>query len=69
MIQRYAGEGKAVIQLVLPVSWVARINSIAIERGTNRSALIREAIVAVHFTDETEASVLGNQERVGGGDQ
>jgi hypothetical protein len=42
-------ETKAVIQLVLPQSWVPRINQLAIERGINRSALIRAAIAAAYF--------------------
>jgi metal-responsive CopG/Arc/MetJ family transcriptional regulator len=41
-------ESKAVVQLVLPQGWVARINELAIERGVNRSALIREAIAAMY---------------------
>jgi hypothetical protein len=48
MLQSYA-EGKAVVQLVLPLPWLARINQLAIERGVNRSALIREAIRAAYF--------------------
>ena len=48
MLQQYA-EGKAVVQLVLPLLWLARINQLAIERGVNRSALIREAIRAAYF--------------------
>jgi hypothetical protein len=51
MLQPFT-EGKAVVQLVLPPSWVARINQLAIERGINRSALIREAIRATYFMDE-----------------
>jgi ribbon-helix-helix CopG family protein len=48
MLQSYA-EGKVVVQLVLPLPWLARINQLAIERGVNRSALIREAIRAAYF--------------------
>ena len=50
MLQTYA-EGKAVVQLVLPLPWLARINQLAMERGVNRSALIREAIQATYFND------------------
>jgi hypothetical protein len=50
MLQPYA-EGKAVVQLVLPLPWLARINQLAMERGVNRSALIREAIRAAYFND------------------
>jgi hypothetical protein len=42
-------DAKAVVQLVLPQSWVPRINQLAIERGVTRSALIREAIAATYF--------------------
>jgi hypothetical protein len=49
MLQPYA-EGKAVVQLVLPLPWLARINQLAIERGINRSALIREALRAAYFS-------------------
>ncbi len=48
MLQPYA-EGKAVVQVVLPLPWLTRINQLAIERGVNRSALIREAIRAAYF--------------------
>jgi len=51
MLQPYT-EGKAVVQLVLPPSWVARINRLAVERGVNRSALIREAIWATYFDQD-----------------
>lgn len=40
---------KMSIPLVLPPSWVARMNQLAMERGINRSALIREAIRATYF--------------------
>jgi len=49
-------EGKAVVQLVLPPSWVARINQLAMERGVNRSALIRNAIAAAYFAEHPRAS-------------
>ena len=48
MIQPFT-EGKAVVQLVLPPSWVTRLNQLALERGLNRSALIRAAIQATYF--------------------
>jgi Arc/MetJ-type ribon-helix-helix transcriptional regulator len=44
-----------VVQLVLPPSWVARINQLAVSRGVNRSALIREAIRATYFDRQDEA--------------
>ncbi|MGO8950085.1 MAG: CopG family transcriptional regulator [Ktedonobacterales bacterium] len=37
-------EGKSIVQVVLPRAWVIRINQLAVERGLNRSALIREAL-------------------------
>jgi hypothetical protein len=43
------GDGKAIVQVVLPHDWVTRINHLAIERGVNRSALIRAAIAASYF--------------------
>jgi hypothetical protein len=52
-------EGKAVVQLVLPLSWVARINRLAIERGVNRSALIRQALAATYGVDVPEAATPG----------
>jgi Ribbon-helix-helix protein, copG family len=51
---RPLGEGKAIVQLVLPQAWVTRINALTIERGINRSALIRDAIAAVYFSDLAE---------------
>lgn len=48
MLQPFTG-GKAIIQLVLTPSWVARINQLAVERGVSRSALIRAAIHAAYF--------------------
>lgn len=48
-------ESKAVVQLVLPYAWVARINELAIARNVNRSALIREAIAATYFADTCDA--------------
>jgi hypothetical protein len=47
-IQPFA-DSKAVVQIVLPQTWVPRINQLAIERGINRSALIRAAIAATYF--------------------
>jgi hypothetical protein len=52
MLQPFT-EGKAIVQIVLPPSWVARINQLATERGINRSALIREAISLAYFTNQT----------------
>ena len=43
------GEGKVIVQVVLPHDWVARINRLAVDRGLNRSALIRAAIAASYF--------------------
>jgi metal-responsive CopG/Arc/MetJ family transcriptional regulator len=48
-------ESKAVVQLVLPQGWVERINRLALERGVNRSALIREAIARTYFELGAEA--------------
>lgn len=53
-------ESKAVVQLVLPHRWVERINQLALERGLNRSALIREAIAATYFGGQ-----LGAEEDTG----
>ena len=50
-VGRFA-EAKAVVQLVLPQTWVPRINQLAIERGVTRSALIRQAIAATYFGDD-----------------
>jgi hypothetical protein len=52
MLQPFT-EGKAVIQLVLTPAWVARINQLAMERGVNRSALIRAAIERVYFAKQS----------------
>jgi hypothetical protein len=48
------GEGKSIVQLVLPPTWVAQINALALSRGVNRSALIREAIAETLFADSLE---------------
>ena len=55
-------EGKSIVQVVLPHSWVVRINQLAVERGINRSALIREALeyslagdLEPHVLDSTAA--------------
>jgi hypothetical protein len=47
---------KAVVPLVLPQAWVARINQLAVERGVNRSALIRAAIEATYFASPTPSA-------------
>ncbi len=39
MLQRYVSEERSVIPLSLPTSLVRRLTQLAIERGTNRSAL------------------------------
>jgi hypothetical protein len=51
MLQSFA-EGKAIVQIVLPLSWVPRINKLAVDRGVNRSALIRGAIEQAFFCDQ-----------------
>jgi metal-responsive CopG/Arc/MetJ family transcriptional regulator len=48
MIQRYV-EGRAVIQLSLPTAIINHLNDLAIKQGTNRSALIRDAINTLYF--------------------
>jgi len=48
MLQRYA-DRRAVINLSLPTNMVDRLNDLAIEQGTNRSALIKDAINAMYF--------------------
>ena len=53
-------ESKSVVQLVLPHGWVERINRLVLERGLNRSALIREAIAATYFAEQ-----LGAEEGTG----
>ena len=50
-------ESKSVVQLVLPHGWVERINQLALERGVNRSALIRAAIAATYFGGQLGAEV------------
>jgi hypothetical protein len=55
------GEGKSIVQLVLPPAWVVRINALALTRGVNRSALIREAIAATLFRDHAEGGGNGKQ--------
>jgi metal-responsive CopG/Arc/MetJ family transcriptional regulator len=52
MLQSFT-EGKTIVQIVLSPSLLACINKLAIERGINRSALIREAIEQVYFRDQT----------------
>jgi metal-responsive CopG/Arc/MetJ family transcriptional regulator len=51
MLQSFT-EGKVVVQIVLPPSLLARINRLAIDRGINRSALIREAIELAYFHEQ-----------------
>ncbi len=64
MLQVYTREEKSVIQLVLPSSWVGRLNSLAIERNTSRSALIREAVSMAYFGTQDEQG-LGDYEQGG----
>lgn len=45
-------ETKAVIQLVMPASWLERINEIAYREHRNRSEVIRMAIAAVYFPED-----------------
>jgi hypothetical protein len=61
MLQAFT-DGKAVVPLVVPPSWVARLNQLAIERGVNRSALIREAIAAAYFTEVEEEGGSSNKQ-------
>ena len=42
---------KAVLQLVVPQPWAERVNQLALERGMNRSRLIREAVEQVYFAE------------------
>jgi Ribbon-helix-helix protein, copG family len=58
VMQTFA-EAKAVVQLVLPHGWIARINQLATERGVNRSALIRAAIAATYFAEQPSADSIG----------
>jgi Ribbon-helix-helix protein, copG family len=58
-IQPFA-DSKAVVQLVLPQTWVPRINQLAIERGITRSALIRQAIAAAYFGDDPDPTAPTN---------
>jgi hypothetical protein len=51
---RLFGEGKAIVQLVLPYGWVSRMNALANQHGVNRSALIREALQRVYFAGSDE---------------
>ncbi len=51
MLQRYTNEERSVIQLSLPTAMLQRITHLAIERNTNRSALIRDAIAATYFSE------------------
>ncbi len=48
MAQRYA-EDRAVIPLSLSGALVRRLNQLALERNTTRSALIRDAVTATYF--------------------
>jgi metal-responsive CopG/Arc/MetJ family transcriptional regulator len=54
-------EAKAIVQVVLPHGWVDRINQLALERGLNRSALIREAIARTYFEQRAEGGKGGEQ--------
>ncbi len=56
MLQRYTTEERSVIQLSLPTAMLQRITHLAIERNTNRSALIREAIAATYFAPQAEVA-------------
>jgi hypothetical protein len=47
-------QNKTVVPVVLPLSWVTRLNRLAVERGVNRSALIRQALVATFGVDQPE---------------
>ncbi len=42
----------ATLPVVVPMSWVSRLNALARERGIARSALIRGAIESGLFTDK-----------------
>jgi hypothetical protein len=65
-LQVYA-ESKAIVQLVLPHGWVARINHLAVERGINRSALIRAAIEAMYFGVSAPSALHEQPEAAGKG--
>jgi Ribbon-helix-helix protein, copG family len=64
---RSLGEGKAIVQLVLPPTWVARINALANQQGVNRSALIREALQRTYFEGSGEAKQGKESSNLAGG--
>ncbi len=49
------------VPLVLPMSWIDRLNALAADRGVARSALIRGAIEAGLFTDGRTVEKAGGQ--------
>jgi hypothetical protein len=49
-------QNQTVVPVVLPNAWVSRINRLAIERGVNRSALIRQALAATYGVDQPEVA-------------
>jgi hypothetical protein len=51
------------VPLVLPLSWLDRLNSLAAERGIGRSALIRSAIEAGLFKTPSMTTMHANDLR------
>ena len=58
-VMKSFAEAKAIVQVVLPYGWVDRINQLALERGLNRSALIREAIARTYFGQRADGEKGG----------
>jgi metal-responsive CopG/Arc/MetJ family transcriptional regulator len=53
----YSNQRSSTLPVVLPISWIERLNQLARERGINRSALIREALQLTLFADDKANSV------------
>ncbi len=51
----------ATLPVVVPMSWVSRLNTLARERGVARSALIRGVIESGLFTDGQTVEKAGEQ--------
>jgi metal-responsive CopG/Arc/MetJ family transcriptional regulator len=49
----------ATIPIVVPMSWVDRLNAAAMERGITRSQLIRDAVDAAVFAAQGEQAKEG----------
>lgn len=54
----YSNQRSSTLPVVLPISWIERLNQLARERGINRSALVREALQQTLFANDKTNSVI-----------